>query len=65
MELMMKQRWIPDYTIEHVILEVAASITRGKCRVIFGASSDQYSLKRARRFHDELVGMPDAGRECD
>lgn len=63
MELLMKQRWIPAYSLEHVILEVAASITRGKGRVVFGATDKEYSLKRAQRFHDNLTRMPDAFRK--
>ncbi len=38
MELLTKQGWSSAYTIEAVILQIAATLVKGKARIQFGAS---------------------------
>jgi ubiquitin-conjugating enzyme E2 Q len=51
MELLLRQGWSAAYTVEAVILQVAATLVRGKGRVNFGASKNEYTLQKA------LVGL--------
>ena len=65
MQLLVKQHWIPSYTLEAVILEVAATLTRGGGRVIFGASNDEFSLEKAQRAFEHLNLIPDSMRKSN
>lgn len=38
MELLTKQGWSSAYTIEAVILQIAATLVKGKARIQFGAA---------------------------
>ncbi|ODM97979.1 Ubiquitin-conjugating enzyme E2 Q2 [Orchesella cincta] len=60
MELLTKQGWSSAYTIEAVIMQIAATFVKGKARIQFGgnkvsASSGQYSLARAQQSYKSLV----------
>lgn len=55
MELLTKQGWSSAYTIEAVILQIAATLVKGKARIQFGASKRQYSLARAQQSFKSLV----------
>jgi ubiquitin-conjugating enzyme E2 Q len=51
MELLLKQGWSAAYTVETLILQVAATLVRGQGRVDFAAELKDYSLAKA------LVGL--------
>lgn len=59
MELLTKQGWSSAYTVEAVIMQIAATLVKGKARIQFGAtkvvSSGQYSLARAQQSFKSLV----------
>ncbi|XP_071487339.1 ubiquitin-conjugating enzyme E2 Q1-like [Diadema setosum] len=55
MELLTKQGWSSAYTIEAVILQIAATLVKGKARIQFGAGKSQYSLVRAQQSFRSLV----------
>lgn len=63
MELLLKQGWSSAYSVEAVILQVAATIVRGKGRVDFTASKSEYSLAKARQGLRALINIPDQGRK--
>ncbi|KAF4525267.1 hypothetical protein B566_EDAN014667 [Ephemera danica] len=62
MELLTKQGWSSAYTVEAVIMQIAATLVKGKARIQFGAtkvcSQGQYSLARAQQSFKSLVGSP-------
>lgn len=47
MELLTKQGWSSAYCIESVILQIAATLVKGKARIDFSAKQPPYSLSRA------------------
>lgn len=51
MELLLRQGWSAAYTVEAVILQVAATLVRGKGRVNFDALKSEYTLNKA------LIGL--------
>lgn len=59
MELLTKQGWSSAYTVEAVIMQIAATLVKGKARIQFGAtkviSQGQYSLARAQQSFKSLV----------
>jgi len=58
MELLTKQGWSSAYTIEAVIMQIAATLVKGKARIQFGANKvgkGQYSLARAQQSFKSLV----------
>ncbi|XP_041464916.1 ubiquitin-conjugating enzyme E2 Q2-like [Lytechinus variegatus] len=55
MELLTKQGWSSAYTIEAVILQIAATLVKGKARIHFDAGKSQYSLARAQQSFRSLV----------
>ncbi|XP_077989601.1 ubiquitin-conjugating enzyme E2 Q1-like [Glandiceps talaboti] len=55
MELLTKQGWSSAYTIEAVIMQISATLVKGKARIQFGASKSQYSLARAQQSFKSLV----------
>lgn len=59
MELLTKQGWSSAYTVEAVIMQIAATLVKGKARIQFGAtkvvSQTQYSLARAQQSFKSLV----------
>jgi len=55
MELLTKQGWSSAYSLESVILQIAATLVKGKARIQFGASKSQYSLVRAQQSFKSLV----------
>lgn len=59
MELLTKQGWSSAYTVEAVIMQIAATLVKGKARIQFGAtkvlSQAQYSLARAQQSFKSLV----------
>lgn len=63
MELLMPEHWVPAYTVEGIILQVAATLVRGGGRVNFGASKDEYTLERAQLGLQKLEKMPDRSRK--
>lgn len=65
MELLLKQGWSSAYTVETVIVQVAATIVRGKGRVNFGASKQEYSLRQAQHGLKMLQDLPDNGRKSN
>lgn len=62
MELLLKQGWSSAYTVETVIVQVAATIVKGKGRVDFDASNNEYTLAEAMRGLRQLERLPDTGR---
>ncbi|XP_029436150.1 ubiquitin-conjugating enzyme E2 Q1 isoform X3 [Rhinatrema bivittatum] len=56
MELLTKQQgWSSAYSIESVIMQISATLVKGKARVQFGANKSQYSLTRAQQSYKSLV----------
>ncbi|XP_031637372.1 ubiquitin-conjugating enzyme E2 Q2 [Contarinia nasturtii] len=60
MELLTKQGWSSAYTVEAVIMQIAATLVKGKARILFGSqtkvlSQGQYSLARAQQSFKSLV----------
>lgn len=55
MELLTKQGWSSAYSMESVILQISATLVKGKARIQFGASKNQYSLVRAQQSFKSLV----------
>ncbi|XP_054718932.1 ubiquitin-conjugating enzyme E2 Q1-like isoform X1 [Uloborus diversus] len=66
MELLTKQGWSSAYTVEAIILQIAATLVKGKARIQFGGNkgtvghvtvgvSSQYSLARAQQSFKSLV----------
>lgn len=55
MELLTKQGWSSAYTVEAIILQIAATLVKGKARIQFGGSKGQYSLARAQQSFKSLV----------
>uniref|UniRef100_A0AAZ3PXY8 E2 ubiquitin-conjugating enzyme n=1 Tax=Oncorhynchus tshawytscha TaxID=74940 RepID=A0AAZ3PXY8_ONCTS len=55
MELLTKQGWSSAYSIESVIMQINATLVKGKARVQFGANKNQYSLARAQQSYKSLV----------
>lgn len=63
MELLLKQGWSSAYTIEAVILQVAATLVRGKGRVSFAELDNKYTLSQAREGLKMLERLPDKDRK--
>lgn len=55
MELLTTQGWSSAYNIESVILQISATLVKGKARIQFGAPKNQYSLARAQQSFKSLV----------
>ncbi|KAK9879016.1 hypothetical protein WA026_003829 [Henosepilachna vigintioctopunctata] len=59
MELLTKQGWSSAYTVEAVIMQISATLVKGKARIQFGTtkvcSQGQYSLARAQQSFRSLV----------
>lgn len=67
MELLTKQGWSSAYTVEAVIMQIAATLVKGKARIQFGAtkvvSQSQYSLARAQQSFKCLVQIHEKNGE--
>lgn len=63
MELLMPEYWVPAYTVEGIIMQVAATLVKGAGRVYFGASKGEYTLERAQLGLQQLERMPDRSRK--
>ncbi|KAH8385246.1 hypothetical protein KR200_001519 [Drosophila serrata] len=67
MELLTKQGWSSAYTVEAVIMQIAATLVKGKARIQFGAtkalSQGQYSLARAQQSFKSLVQIHEKNGE--
>ncbi|XP_055455573.1 ubiquitin-conjugating enzyme E2 Q2-like [Psammomys obesus] len=57
MELLTKQGWSSAYSIESVIMQINATLVKGKARVRFGADKNQYNLETAQQAYDSVVQM--------
>lgn len=59
MELLTKQGWSSAYTVEAVIMQIAATLVKGKARIQFGVpkavSQNPYSLAKAQQSFKSLV----------
>jgi len=55
MELMTPQGWSSAYTIEAVIMQLSATLVKGKARIKFDAPRGTYSLARAQQSFRSLV----------
>nr|CAH7728147.1 unnamed protein product [Callosobruchus chinensis] len=62
MELLTKQGWSSAYTVEAVIMQISATLVKGKARIQFGGAAKvcsqhggQYSLARAQQSFKSLV----------
>lgn len=69
MELLTKQGWSSAYTVEAVIMQIAATLVKGKARIQFGAtkvvSQSQYSLARAQQSFKCLVQIHEKNGETN
>uniref|UniRef100_A0A8C5SMH0 E2 ubiquitin-conjugating enzyme n=1 Tax=Laticauda laticaudata TaxID=8630 RepID=A0A8C5SMH0_LATLA len=57
MELLTKQGWSSAYSTESVIMQINATLVKGKARVQFGANKSQYNLARAQQSYKSLVQL--------
>uniref|UniRef100_A0A7N8X568 E2 ubiquitin-conjugating enzyme n=1 Tax=Mastacembelus armatus TaxID=205130 RepID=A0A7N8X568_9TELE len=64
MELLTKQGWSSAYSIESVIMQINATLVKGKARVQFGANKNQYNLARAQQSYKSLVQIHEKNGEC-
>ena len=55
MELLTKQGWSSAYTVEAIILQISATLVKGKARIQFNGNKGQYSLARAQQSFKSLV----------
>lgn len=55
MELLTKQGWSSAYSLESLVLQIAATLVKGKARIQFGASRTQYNLARAQASFKSLL----------
>ena len=63
MELLTKQGWSSAYTVEAVIMQISATLVKGKARIQFQGTAgsgkvcggQQYSLARAQQSFKSLV----------
>jgi ubiquitin-conjugating enzyme E2 Q len=55
MELLTPQGWSSAYSLEAVILQIAATLVKGKARIQFGTPNCCYSLHRAQQSFRSLV----------
>jgi ubiquitin-conjugating enzyme E2 Q len=55
MELLTKQGWSSAYTVEAIILQISATLVKGKARITFNGNKGQYSLARAQQSFKSLV----------
>ncbi|PAA52214.1 hypothetical protein BOX15_Mlig022881g1 [Macrostomum lignano] len=55
MELLTKQGWSSAYSLESLVLQISATLVKGKARVQFSASKNAYSLARAQHSFRALV----------
>ncbi|XP_059534095.1 ubiquitin-conjugating enzyme E2 Q2 isoform X2 [Myotis daubentonii] len=49
------QGWSSAYSIESVIMQINATLVKGKARVQFGANKNQYNLARAQQSYNSIV----------
>jgi len=59
MVLLTKQGWSSAYSIESLIVQIMATMAKGKARVKFGTSPNVYSLARAKTSYRKLVQIHD------
>lgn len=45
MELLTKQGWSSAYTVEAVIMQIAATLVKGKARILFGSQTKVSSIQ--------------------
>lgn len=56
MELLTKQGWTSAYSLESLIMQITATLVKGKARIMFSANKQsQYSLARAQQSFKSLV----------
>ena len=60
MELLTKQGWSSAYTVEAVIMQIAATLVKGKARILFGSQtkvSDKKNSQKNTIHTNKLVPM--------
>nr|XP_012805909.2 ubiquitin-conjugating enzyme E2 Q2-like isoform X3 [Jaculus jaculus] len=57
MELLTKHGWSSAYSLESVIMQINATLVKGKARVKFGADKNQYNLETAQQSYNSVVRM--------
>jgi len=55
MELLTKQGWSSAYSIESLIMQIAATLVKGKARISFDAKGNTYSFVKAQQSFKSLV----------
>ena len=50
-----EQGWSSAYSLESVIMQISATLVKGKARIQFGGAKTQYSLARAQQSFKSLV----------
>lgn len=55
MELLTKQGWSSAYSMEAIILQISATLVKGRARICFNSQRGQYSLARAQQSFKSLV----------
>ncbi|ODM86862.1 Ubiquitin-conjugating enzyme E2 Q2 [Orchesella cincta] len=59
MELLTKNGWSSAYAVESVIMQIAATLVKGKARIYFGENR-QYTLARAQQSHKAVTQIHEA-----
>ncbi|MBZ3871582.1 Ubiquitin-conjugating enzyme E2 Q2 [Sciurus carolinensis] len=54
-ELLTKQGWSSAYSMKLVIMQINATLVKGKAKVQFGANKNQYNLARAQQSYNSIV----------
>ncbi|XP_055643185.1 ubiquitin-conjugating enzyme E2 Q2-like [Toxorhynchites rutilus septentrionalis] len=57
MELLTDRGWSPAYSMEAVIVQIAASLVKGNARIMFNVANKKYNLERAQSSFRELVRL--------
>ena len=74
MELLTKQGWSSAYTVEAVIMQISATLVKGKARIQFQtpggggkvcSGQGQYSLARAQQSFKSLVQIHEKNGKMD
>ena len=56
--------WSSAYSLESVIMQICATLVKGKARIQFNATRTQYSLARAQQSFKSLVHIHEKNGGC-
>lgn len=59
MELLTRHGWSSAYSLESLVLQIAATLVKGKARILFSSPKNQYSLAGAQQSFKSLLQIHD------